>query len=124
MLTNSSTLSDQGMFVSAETMLNQSTVPHLEKIHKEIVNDMKCQRHEIHPMYPADFASQLDVLSLKDMKTAIHQLLDLRDQIYGCYLGRYQFIHVLMTRMTKRYFNVYVIHLTLQCAMIRMAETD
>ncbi|WP_411848106.1 radical SAM/CxCxxxxC motif protein YfkAB [Staphylococcus xylosus] len=79
MLTNSSTLSDQGMFVSAETMLNQSTVPHLEKIHKEIVNDMKCQRHEIHPMYPADFASQLDVLSLKDMKTAIHQLLDLRD---------------------------------------------
>lgn len=79
MLTNSSTLSDQGMFVSAETMLNQSTVPYLEKIHKEIVNDMKCQRHEIHPMYPADFASQLDVLSLKDMKAAIHHLLDLRD---------------------------------------------
>ncbi|SCT20509.1 radical SAM/CxCxxxxC motif protein YfkAB [Staphylococcus caeli] len=79
MLLNASTLSDQGMFVSAETMLNQSTVPHMEKIHNEIVHDMKCQRHEIHPMYPADFASQLEVLSLKEMKTAIHHLLDIRD---------------------------------------------
>ena len=40
MLDNASTLSDQGMFVSAETMLNQNTLPHLENIHKEIVNDM------------------------------------------------------------------------------------
>ena len=37
MLENSSTLSDQGMFVSAETMLNQSTVPYLNKIHNEVV---------------------------------------------------------------------------------------
>ncbi|WP_270892941.1 radical SAM/CxCxxxxC motif protein YfkAB [Staphylococcus saprophyticus] len=79
MVSNSSTLSQQGMFISAETMLNQSTVPHLEKIHNEIVHDMKCQRHEIHPMYPADFASQLEVLSLKEMKTAIHHILDIRD---------------------------------------------
>ena len=35
-----------------ETMLNQNTLPHLENIHKEIVNDMKCSRHEVHPMYP------------------------------------------------------------------------
>ena len=55
MLDNASTLSSQGMFVSAETMLNQSTLPYLDKIHKEIVNDMKCSRHEVHPMYPADF---------------------------------------------------------------------
>lgn len=80
MLDNASTLSDQGMFVSAETMLNQNTLPHLENIHKEIVNDMKCSRHEVHPMYPADFASQLNVLSLKDMKQAIHHLLDIRDK--------------------------------------------
>ncbi|RIP15369.1 radical SAM/CxCxxxxC motif protein YfkAB, partial [Staphylococcus gallinarum] len=79
MLSNSSTLSQQGMFISAETMLNQSTVPHLEQLHNEIVHDMKCQRHEIHPMYPADFASQLEVLSLKEMKTAIHHILDIRD---------------------------------------------
>lgn len=79
MIDNASTLSDQGMFVSAETMLNQSTLPHLEKIHNEVVHDMKCRRHEIHPMYPADFASSLNVLPLKEMKRAIHYLLDIRD---------------------------------------------
>ena len=46
-------------------MLNQSTLPYLDKIHKEIVNDMKCSRHEVHPMYP-DFASQLNVLSKRN----------------------------------------------------------
>ena len=76
MITNARTLSEQGMFISAETMLNQSTLPHLEKIHQEIVNDMKCSRHEIHPMYPADFASQLEVLPLADMKKAIHHLVN------------------------------------------------
>ncbi len=80
MLDNSRTLSEQGMFVSAETMLNQSTLPYLDKIHNEIVNDMKCSRHEVHPMYPADFASQLNVLSLKEMKDAINHLLDIRDE--------------------------------------------
>ncbi|KAB2477722.1 radical SAM/CxCxxxxC motif protein YfkAB [Staphylococcus sp. CH99b_3] len=80
MLNNAQTLSDQGMFISAETMLNQSTSPYLTKIHNEIVKDMKCSRHEIHPMYPADFASDLNVLSLKEMKQAIHQLLDMRDE--------------------------------------------
>src|SRR5699024_2832008 len=71
-------LSEQGMFISAETMLNKSTRPYLNKIHNEIVNDMKCQRHEIHPMYPSDFASQLEVLSLAEIKEAIHHLLDIR----------------------------------------------
>ncbi|MCD8889489.1 radical SAM/CxCxxxxC motif protein YfkAB [Staphylococcus arlettae] len=79
MLNNAQTLSDQGMFISAETMLNQSTLPYLTKIHNEIVKDMKCSRHEIHPMYPADFASELNVLSLQEMKQAIHQLLDIRN---------------------------------------------
>lgn len=79
MISNARTLSEQGMFVSAETMLNKSTYPHLTSIHREVVNDMKCQRHEIHPMYPADFASQLEVLDLKTMKAAISHLLDVRD---------------------------------------------
>src|SRR5699024_9081823 len=78
MLLNTRTLSEQGMFISAETMLNKSTQPHLNKIHNEIVYDMKCQRHEIHPMYPADFASQLEVLSLREIKETIHYLLDHR----------------------------------------------
>lgn len=79
MLKNAQTLSEQGMFVSAETMLNRQTAPYLEKIHKEVVDTMKCQRHEIHPMYPADFASQLEVLSLAEMKEKINHLLDIRD---------------------------------------------
>ncbi len=37
-------------------------------------------RHEVHPMYPSDFASQLEVLSLDETRTAIHELLDARDE--------------------------------------------
>ncbi|WP_340297270.1 radical SAM/CxCxxxxC motif protein YfkAB [Staphylococcus coagulans] len=80
MISNAQNLSRQGMFVSAETMLNKSTLPYLESIHHEVVHDMKCQRHEVHPMYPADFASQLEVLDLKTMKSAISHLLDVRDK--------------------------------------------
>lgn len=80
MIENARKLSEAGMFVSAETMLNKSTLPHLEKIHKEIVDDMKCARHEVHPMYPSDFASDLNVLTIDDTKAAIRQLLSFRDQ--------------------------------------------
>lgn len=80
MINNARKLSEAGMFVSAETMLNKSTVPYLEKIHQEIVHDMKCARHEVHPMYAADFASSLNVLSLKEMKDAIRHLLQIRDK--------------------------------------------
>ncbi|QIH79007.1 radical SAM/CxCxxxxC motif protein YfkAB [Macrococcoides canis] len=76
---NARRLSEAGMFVSAETMLNKSTLPYLEKIHKEIVNDMKCARHEVHPMYPSDFASDLNVLTIEETKAAIRQLLSFRD---------------------------------------------
>ncbi|NHM33886.1 radical SAM/CxCxxxxC motif protein YfkAB [Neobacillus terrae] len=77
---NSRDLVKAGIMVSAETMLNKRTLPHLEKIHKQIVNDMLCQRHEIHPMYPSDFASTLEVLSLEEIRGAIHHLLDVRDE--------------------------------------------
>ncbi len=41
---------------------------------------MKCARHEVHPMYPSDFASALTSLSLKETRDAIHHLLDVRDE--------------------------------------------
>ncbi len=41
MISNARTLSEQEI-LSAETMLNQSTLPHLRKIHQEVVHDMKC----------------------------------------------------------------------------------
>ena len=80
MIDNSRALADMGVMVSAETMLNKRTLPHLEKIHRQVVEDMKCARHEIHPMYPSDFASSLEVLSLNETREALHHILDVRDE--------------------------------------------
>lgn len=80
MIENSRELVKAGVMVSAETMLNKRTLPHLENIHKQITEEMKCQRHEVHPMYPSDFASSLETLSLEEMRSAIHHLLDIRDE--------------------------------------------
>ncbi|KOC22055.1 radical SAM/CxCxxxxC motif protein YfkAB [Bacillus velezensis] len=80
MIENSRTLVEAGVMVSAETMLNKRTLSHIEHIHRQITEEMKCQRHEVHPMYPSDFASALESLSLKDMRQAIHHLLDIRDE--------------------------------------------
>ena len=66
--------------VSAETMLNKKTIPYIEHIHHQVVHEMKCARHEIHPMYPVDFASSLTSLSLDEIRNAIHHLLDIRDE--------------------------------------------
>ena len=80
MIANARALSDAGVLVSAETMLNKRTLPHLAHIHKQIVEEMGCKRHEIHPMYPSDFASTLETLPLNKMREAIHHLLDIRDE--------------------------------------------
>jgi radical SAM/CxCxxxxC motif protein YfkAB len=80
MIENSRALVKAGVIVSAETMLNKRTLPYIEKIHKQVVEEMLCQRHEIHPMYPSDFASSLETLSLSEIREAIHQLLDIRDE--------------------------------------------
>ena len=79
-ITNSQALTKAGVLVSAETMLNKRTLPHLEHIHKQIVEEMGCQRHEVHPMYPSSFASSLETLSLTEMREAIHYLLDIRNE--------------------------------------------
>ena len=80
MIDNSRMLAENGVMVSAETMLNKKTLPYLEHIHNQIVNEMKCARHEVHPMYPSDFASALTTLSLEEIREAIHHLLDIRDE--------------------------------------------
>ncbi|MRG88338.1 radical SAM/CxCxxxxC motif protein YfkAB [Salinibacillus xinjiangensis] len=79
MVENSKALSKEGVMVSAETMLNKRTYPYLEKIHDHVL-EMGCTRHEIHPMYPVDFASNLETLNLEEMQMAIKRLLDHRDQ--------------------------------------------
>lgn len=80
MIDNSKMLAEHGVMVSAETMLNKKTLPYLEKIHRQVIDEMKCVRHEIHPMYPSDFASALTSLSLEETRAAIHHLLDVRDE--------------------------------------------
>ncbi|MCJ7840015.1 radical SAM/CxCxxxxC motif protein YfkAB [Lederbergia sp. NSJ-179] len=78
MFENAQALSKEGVLVAAETMLNKRTYPYLEKIHEEVI-EMGCARHEIHPMYPVDFASKLETLSLEEMRKAIQRLLDHHD---------------------------------------------
>lgn len=78
MVENSKRLAAEGVMVSAETMLNKRTFPYLETIHDHVI-EMGCARHEIHPMYPSDFASELETLSLEEMNEAITRLLDHRD---------------------------------------------
>ena len=80
MIENSRALAEAGVMISAETMLNKRTVPHLEHIHNQVINEMKCARHEIHPMYPSAFAANLEILSLDETRKAIHKLLDYRDE--------------------------------------------
>jgi len=80
MIENSRALSERGVLVSAETMLNKNTLPYLEKIHRQVVDEMKCGRHEIHPMYPSDFASSLETLSLEENREAIRDILAFRDE--------------------------------------------
>ncbi|WP_017381447.1 radical SAM/CxCxxxxC motif protein YfkAB [Paenisporosarcina sp. TG-14] len=80
MIENSRMLSEAGVMVSAETMLNKKTLPYLEHIHRQVVKEMKCARHEIHPMYPSDFASSMSSLTLEETRQAIHHLLDIRDK--------------------------------------------
>ncbi|CAM4233111.1 Fe-S oxidoreductase [Paenibacillus macerans] len=78
MIENTRKLSEAGMFISAESMINYRTHEKLPQIHRMIV-EMGCRRHEVHPMYAADFAEGLPVLALTEMRKAIHKLLDERD---------------------------------------------
>ncbi|MGG2067330.1 radical SAM/CxCxxxxC motif protein YfkAB [Bacillus sp. S14(2024)] len=80
MISNSKALSEAGVLVSAETMLNKRTLPHIEHIHRQIVEEMGCKRHEVHPMYPSDFASNLEILTKDEIRSAISHLLDIRDE--------------------------------------------
>ncbi|MFI2856629.1 radical SAM/CxCxxxxC motif protein YfkAB [Paenibacillus sp. JSM ZJ436] len=78
MISNAQELSKAGMMISAESMINYRTHQKLDQIHRQIA-EMGCVRHEVHPMYASNFAASLPVLSLDDMKSAIHRLLDARD---------------------------------------------
>lgn len=79
MLENAVRLSGEGMFISAESMINYRTHRKLPEIHR-LIGEMGCRRHEVHPMYASSFASSLPVLSLSETAAAIESLLNSRDQ--------------------------------------------
>ncbi|MDR9856967.1 radical SAM/CxCxxxxC motif protein YfkAB [Paenibacillus sp. VCA1] len=78
MIENAVKLSEAGMFISAESMINYRTHTKLAGIHK-LIEEMGCKRHEVHPMYASNFATSLPVLSLAETRDAIHSLLDARN---------------------------------------------
>ncbi|MBP0726085.1 radical SAM/CxCxxxxC motif protein YfkAB [Bacillus sp. RG28] len=109
MIENSRRLSEAGVMVSAETMLNKRTLPYLETIHRQIVEEMKCQRHEVHPMYPSDFASNLEVLTKEELREAISTLLNTRDENIWMLFGTLPFYACSQDdedlKMIKRLYN-------------------
>jgi radical SAM/CxCxxxxC motif protein YfkAB len=78
MIENTRKLIAGGLFISAESMINYRTHLKLPRIHQLIV-EMGCLRHEVHPMYPSSFARDLPVLSLSETKAAVERLLDSRN---------------------------------------------
>jgi radical SAM/CxCxxxxC motif protein YfkAB len=75
---NARALADQGHFLSAESMINGETAPVLGHLNRMIA-DMGCQRHEVHPMYPADWAVDLPILPLDAFRAAVDRFLDERN---------------------------------------------
>ncbi|MFD2671431.1 radical SAM/CxCxxxxC motif protein YfkAB [Marinicrinis sediminis] len=92
MVENTKRLTKAGLFVSAESMINYRTHHKLPEIHQQIV-EMGCQRHEVHPMYPSSFASNLPVLTLEQTREAIHSLLDVRDEQIWMLFGTLPIFH-------------------------------
>ncbi|RIX52430.1 radical SAM/CxCxxxxC motif protein YfkAB [Paenibacillus nanensis] len=92
MIENARRLSEAGVLVSAESMINYRTIHKIEQIHRLIV-EMGCKRHEVHPMYPSSFAKDLPVISKEQMREAIERLLDHRDPNIWMLFGTLPFYH-------------------------------
>ncbi|QYR20418.1 radical SAM/CxCxxxxC motif protein YfkAB [Paenibacillus sp. sptzw28] len=92
MVDNARRLSDGGLFVSAESMINYRTHGKIADIHRLIV-EMGCRRHEVHPMYPSAFAADLPVINKEEMRAAIYRLVDGRDPSVWMLFGTLPFFH-------------------------------
>ncbi|WP_438447552.1 radical SAM/CxCxxxxC motif protein YfkAB [Gorillibacterium sp. sgz5001074] len=101
MVENARALADGGLFVSAESMINYRTWEHLPEIHRMIV-EMGCKRHEVHPMYPSAFAKDLPLITLDQLRSAIHGLLDTRDPGVWMLFGTLPFFACSMTEEDRR----------------------
>lgn len=90
MIENAKTLSKAGIFVSAESFLSPFTAKHIQTIHDHIA-EMGCRRHEVHPLYPSDFASTMQYLTLDEYRAVVQQLLEIRDPNVWILFGTFPF---------------------------------
>lgn len=88
---NTRALTRAGHFVSAESMVNRETAPHLGSMNRFIA-DLGCRRHEVHPMYPVDWATDLPILPLDEYRTAVDRFLDERDPDLWVLFGTFPFV--------------------------------
>lgn len=77
LVSNIRDFAQRGVFVSAETILTERTAHKIGAIHR-LIAELGCRRHEVHPLYPVDFARTMRLLSLDELRAAIHRLLDER----------------------------------------------
>jgi radical SAM/CxCxxxxC motif protein YfkAB len=90
-LSNATALAQDGVFVSAESMVNAETAPHLGHLNR-MIRAMGCRRHEVHPMYPSDWAADLPILGKAEFRSAVHQFLDERDPELWTLFGTFPFV--------------------------------
>ncbi len=88
---NTKALADAGYFVSAESMINPETAPHLGAMNRFLA-EMGCRRHEVHPMYPSDWAVGLPTLTLDEYREAVGRFLDERDPDLWVLFGTFPFL--------------------------------
>lgn len=74
LLGNIDQLAKKGAFISAETLMSTDTMRLLPQIHKRLW-ELGAKRHEIHPLYPVDFARHLPLLSLSELEACVRTLL-------------------------------------------------
>ncbi|HYG57455.1 MAG TPA: radical SAM/CxCxxxxC motif protein YfkAB [Symbiobacteriaceae bacterium] len=89
---NARVLAGEGCFVSAESMLNRETAHRLGAMNRFLA-ELGCRRHEVHPMYPADWAAELSglMLSLDEYREALDRFLDQRTTDLWVLLGTVPF---------------------------------
>lgn len=87
---NVKALAAEGVFVSAESIISRRTQGRLVHIHRRLA-ELGVRRHEIHPLYPSDFARDLELLSLDELREEVHALLDGRDPRIWILFGTFPF---------------------------------
>lgn len=87
---NTQALAQAGVFVSAETILTGATIPHIERIHHRIA-ELGCLRHEIHPLYPSDFARFMTIPTLDQLSDGVRRLMASRDPNVWILFGTFPF---------------------------------